>query len=219
MKIAVISDVHANSFALKAVLEDMPAVDYLVCAGDITGYHRQVNEVFDLLSSVGARMILGNHDYYLVHGYFHPPGPVIARSVEYTLDHIKEENLEIIRGLPQSLMLKIDGLTLHLFHGSPMDPLREYVFTDSPRLLQCSKAPGRIIIMGHTHRPFLKKIVDKWILNPGSVGQPRGDITQASYAMIDTKLMNIDINFVDCFDGFNWDESLIARRYADVFEE
>ena len=71
MKIAVISDVHANYTALKAVLEDMSAVDHLVCAGDITGYHRQVNEVVDLLSGVGARMILGNHDHYLVQGFFH----------------------------------------------------------------------------------------------------------------------------------------------------
>ena len=219
MKIAVISDVHSNYTALKAVLEDMPAVDYLFCAGDITGYHRRVNEVIDLLKEAGVRMILGNHDYYLIHGFFHPPSPIIARSAAYTLAHITAENLALIKCLPQSLMLKIDGLTVHLFHGSPMDPLREYVFTDSPRLLQCSKAPGRIIIMGHTHRPFLKKIADKWILNPGSVGLPRGDITQASYAIIDTGLMSIDINFVDCFEEFNWDESLITPRYADVVDE
>ena len=210
MKIAVISDIHAHIFALKAVLEDMPPIDHLLCAGDITGYHRNVNEVMGLLRRARARMILGNHDYYVFNRWARLPSPVIVRSVLYTKKKITPRNLALLKQLPQSLMLKIDGVTLHMFHGSPRNPMRVYYFAASTELQRCAAAPGQVIIMGHTHRPFIKMIADKWILNPGSVGQPRDDNNMASYALIDTDPLNLEIKLVDCFNNYDWSRVMIS---------
>ena len=187
LKIGIIADPHSNLAALQAVLEQMPKVDDIICAGDLVGYGAEPNEVIDLVKKRGMRAVLGNHDYGAISRDVAGFNPLAAKAVLWTADNLREENAKYLRGLREELALTYGSRRIYVVHGSPRDPLFEYVFPDLPNreLLELTrKVDADVIVLGHTHVPMQRVIQGKLVLNPGGVGQPRDRDPRASYMLL-----------------------------------
>lgn len=188
MRIAVLSDIHSNLAALEAVLDDLPEVDELLCSGDLVGYGAEPNEVIDLVRKEQIRCVMGNHDYAAVTGDVRGMNHLAAQAALWTHRVLTEENRKFLRSLPLESKIKLSGKTVYLTHGSPRDPLWEYVFPDisNSSLLEIMReVEADISVFGHTHVPMLRKIFGKLVLNPGGVGQPRDFDARAGYAILE----------------------------------
>lgn len=193
MLIGLISDIHANRAALKAVLEALAGVDQIWCAGDITGYYPDPNGVIDDLTKYDVDCIKGNHDWYLES----PPeitNDILQQSLNLTLSRITPANKHALQQLPLSKTYHLDGLCIRMYHGSPWDILEEYIYPDYTHFEKFLELAPDIIILGHTHYPMIKQIKHKMVINPGSCGQPRDGDTHASYAVLDTLKRSVSFN-------------------------
>lgn len=188
MIIAVISDIHSNLTALEAVIEKLPKHDELFCLGDIIGYGPQPNEVVARLVHLRPSVaLLGNHDYAVVNGDVEGFSANAAIAVEWTRRKLNEVSRGYLAALKPSATIHREGRTLALFHGSPRDPLNEYVFPGVPVAVGRSlvkDASASIVLLGHTHIPMLYRFEDDILANPGSVGQPRDGDHRASFALL-----------------------------------
>jgi len=187
MKIGVISDVHGNIVALDAVLEDMPDVDELVCAGDVVGYNPWPGECVDTIRDADAPTIEGNHDRAVVTGQYPGFNDMAAAGVEYAREQLTDEQIEWLAALPTERTLF--GGRVKLVHGHPDDPdhyTRPSEF--SPDLL----GGEDVLIMGHTHVQHHEIYDDGIVLNPGSVGQPRDRDHRAAYSIVDLDERTVD---------------------------
>lgn len=187
VKIGLISDIHSNLAALEAVLNDMPKVDRVICAGDLVGYGAEPNEVVELVRSRGIQASMGNHDYAVVTKDFSDLKSVAAEAALWTSRQLSPENLQYLSTLPTQLRLKLGKSRLYVVHGSPRDHLGEYIFPDISNQ-ELSQLVGGLeedtIILGHTHRPMKRMILGKLVVNPGGVGQPRDRNPKPSYAVL-----------------------------------
>lgn len=187
MKIGLIADPHSNLLALKAVLDDMPRVDQMICVGDLVGYAAEPNEVVDLVRLKRMRVVMGNHDYAAVTRDVRGFNPLAAHAALWTADNLRKENLKFLSDLPTHLGLSFGGQKLHVVHGSPRDPLNEYLFPDIPNHALAAivqNVDADVIVLGHTHVPMQRMILGKLVINPGGVGQPRDRDPRASYAVM-----------------------------------
>jgi putative phosphoesterase len=197
MRIVVLSDIHSNLDALEAVSRRFPDYDELYCLGDIVGYGPQPNEVIDRLQQLQPTIVLmGNHDYAVVTGDVEGFSPHAAKAVEWTSRQISERGLNYLATLKTSAKIEREGNKLALYHGSPQDPLTEYVFPGvsdavGRRLLERSEA--NILLLGHTHMPMLRRFNGSVLANPGSVGQPRDGDKRASFALL--TVTRTEVNF------------------------
>jgi putative phosphoesterase len=188
MKIAILSDVHSNLAALEAVASRLPSYDELYCLGDVVGYGPQPNEVIEKLQLLRPRIVLmGNHDYAVVTGNVEGFSFHAAKAVEWTRRELAEAGRSYLASLSPSVKLEREGVVLALYHGSPRDPLTEYIFPGIPEtvgraLLQMASA--KVVLLGHTHMPMLYRYDGCVLANPGSVGQPRDGDPRASYALL-----------------------------------
>lgn len=203
MRIAVLSDIHSNLVALDAVLAHAGSVDAVWHLGDVVGYGPDPDGVVDRLAGLGAIGVLGNHDAAALGGpeidWFNPDARTAAT---WTRDRIADRTRAWLDGLP--LTLTIDGVSL--VHGSPRDPLREYITTRDGAAANLRHLTAPVGLHGHTHVPvvFVQRgteiAVDfpadgesidltgePALLNPGSVGQPRDGDPAASYLILDAE--------------------------------
>lgn len=195
MKVGLIADIHANFDALEAVLEELD-VERIVCAGDLTGYGTEPNKVVERLRDEDAEVIRGNHDAKLVHQLETRLNPAAELALEYNREFLEDENWEYIEELDNSKNVEIDGIETAIFHGSPRHELAEYVYSeevDDEWLEDNFDSAPDLVVLGHTHVPFKKELTDTVVVNPGSVGQPRDRNPDASYAVLDTGTMSVEI--------------------------
>jgi putative phosphoesterase len=197
MIIAIISDVHSNLTALEAVIDKLPRYDELFCLGDIVGYGPQPNEVISRLLGLRPSVtLIGNHDYATVSGDVQGFSANAATAVEWTRQKLDRVSRDYLAALKPSARIEREGRTFALFHGSPRDPLNEYVFPGIPAAIGRSlvrAASARIVLLGHTHMPMLYRFEDGVLANPGSVGQPRDGDPRASFALL--TLSQADVKF------------------------
>lgn len=197
MKLGLISDIHSNLVALEEVLARLKDVDRIFCAGDIVGYNPWPNEVIELIREDDRIVsVMGNHDLAVLTGDVSFFNPIAARAVLWTRERLTRDNIEFLRNLPKKLELELEGMRIFLCHGSPADPIDEYVFpnvSDSRLRFLISLANSDILVMGHTHVPMLRFIDERLVLNPGSVGQPRDFDPRASFAVLELPEMSVDI--------------------------
>jgi putative phosphoesterase len=194
--IAVISDVHSNLEALNRVLEKIKVQDMILDAGDIVGYNAKPNQCIETLRKKKVKSVLGNHDHACITGDTESMNPIAAEAVEWTRRHLSVASMAFLRKLPEKLELVHMGKRIVVMHGSPMEPMNDYVFPwVSDRILEkcLDMAKADILVLGHTHVPFVKKLDGKLVVNPGSVGQPRDHRREASHAIIDEKAMEAGI--------------------------
>jgi putative phosphoesterase len=212
MRIAVISDIHSNLKALDAVVNSLPKYDELFCLGDVVGYGPQPNEVVERLRELRPKIVLmGNHDCAVVTGDVTDFSSHAARAVEWTNREILEANRSYLAGLKPFANVELEGTKLALFHGSPMDPLNEYVFPGMPvaigrKLLQIASA--KVVLLGHTHVPMCYRFDGDVLANPGSVGQPRDGDPRASFAVL--TISNQEVRFA--VERVDYDVDAVADR-------
>lgn len=208
MRALVVSDLHSNAEALRAVMSRVRRKKYdeVICLGDFVGYGAQPNQVLDTMRTLyGTKLyIRGNHDRVaagIEEGMaFNPPA---REAALWTRGHLSAPNRRFLQGLPMGPM-QYDGVLL--CHGSPYDE-DEYVFTEfhAAQILSLFESP--VILYGHTHLPVIFGIDrasrmtgmavrgegtfrlepdQRYLINPGSVGQPRDRNPHASFAIFDS---------------------------------
>jgi putative phosphoesterase len=188
LKIVVISDVHSNLVAFRAVIANLPTYDRLFFLGDLVGYGPQPNEVIEQLQQLQpSSALMGNHDYAVATGDTSGFSPHAEVAVEWTRRHIKPHNLIYLSNLLTSARIELGNARLALFHGSPNDPLSEYIFPGIPdklarKVIQSAGAP--LVLLGHTHIPMVYSFEGEMLANPGSVGQPRDGDPRAAFAVL-----------------------------------
>ncbi|WP_266079395.1 metallophosphoesterase family protein [Haladaptatus caseinilyticus] len=187
MNVAVISDVHANRVALDAVLDDMPAVDGLLCAGDVVGYNPWPAECIDILRDRVTASVMGNHDRAVVSGTIFSFNSMASAGVEYACDELNDLQREWLANRPPTTTA-CDG-RVRIVHGHPDDP-DHYTYPDefSPELLDGED----VLVMGHTHVQHHEAYDEDIVMNPGSVGQPRDRDSRAAYAILNVDELTID---------------------------
>ncbi|MFH1774844.1 MAG: metallophosphoesterase family protein [Methanobacteriota archaeon] len=194
MQVAIISDIHSNLPALREVLKEIKGMR-IFCCGDLVGYAAFPNEVIELVREKKIISILGNHDHAVITGNVEWFNPVAAFAIDWTRKKIKKENLDFLSSLP-----RFHEGEFYMVHGSPRNQLDEYVSEDYPEgeLLGFFKYTSKnAIILGHTHEPFIKKLGDKLIFNPGSVGQPRDLDPRAAYAIFDIAAKKVEVKKIE----------------------
>lgn len=181
-RVAVLSDIHGVLPPLEAVLAepDVRAADRIVLTGDITA-GPQPTQVLDLLTSLGERVIWisGNADRELLEYRRGQRDTIHDPIAPWAAEQLREDHLDLLGSLPQSLCLSVRGLGQVLFcHATPSDD-EEIVLVDS-RLNRWKEVFGgldtdvRTVVCGHTHMPFVRLAHGRLVINPGSIGMPYG---------------------------------------------
>jgi putative phosphoesterase len=188
VKLALISDVHANLIALRAVLENMEGrgVEAILCAGDVVGYYPYPVETVSLFRERRIISIQGNHDRAVISAGDSDLNPMASSAVIWTAGHIDPPTREFLRNLPRRLSLERDGVRISIYHGAPFDD-NHYLFEEEAQESLLRMANCDLLVLGHTHVPFIRRHASGVIVNPGSVGQPRDSDPDASYAIYDTE--------------------------------
>lgn len=218
MRYLVLSDIHANIDALEVCLEDAGrrGYDHTVILGDIVGYGPDPNAVIDRVVELApVALVRGNHDK-IAFGIDQAEGfNVAARAAaQWTLNALTPEHKEWLVNLPQGPTV-VDGGAFEICHGSPFDE-DEYIFDELDARRAIDAARTRLCLFGHTHVAMvfqlqgraiglvtpseegLKLDADaKYLVNPGSVGQPRDTDPRAAYALVDTTTNSIEMVRID----------------------
>lgn len=205
--VAILSDVHGNLPALRAVLMNVAArgIDEVIVAGDLVGFGARQNEVIDLLVAHGATLVRGNHEQ----DYVVPYGDPLVRarwqadprlvSLCWPLDRLGPERTALLGNLPDRHWL--DDATL-VVHGSTRH-IRDAVLAETPEAeleAMFAATTASLIFVGHTHRPVVRAITGQRIVNVGSVGAPLHGDPQASFAVAE-------------HTGSGWDVELCRVKY------
>jgi putative phosphoesterase len=185
-ELAIVSDIHSNLDALSAIMKNLRQKD-IYCLGDLVGYGANPNEVIEWARENNVKCVMGNHEYAVVTGDASWFNRDAQRAIFWTRSNLKRENLDFIKKLPKKVELKIDNVRILFVHGSPNDPIFEYVMLETHSDLfdyYLSNNNVDVIGLGHTHMPFIYKSDKGTIFNPGSVGQPRSNDPRACYAIL-----------------------------------
>jgi diadenosine tetraphosphatase ApaH/serine/threonine PP2A family protein phosphatase len=201
MRIAVLSDIHSNLVALDTVLAHVGSVDAIWHLGDVVGYGPEPDGVVERLAGVGAVGVRGNHDAAAIGGpeieWFNPEA---RAAIEWTRTVIAQRTRDWLGALPERL---VEG-DYTLVHGSPREPLWEYITSSPVARANLAVMATRFGLHGHTHLPIVWVEDDgrldsiapgdgstfaldgrRAMLNPGSVGQPRDGDPTAGYLVLD----------------------------------
>lgn len=192
MRVALISDIHANRDALEVVLGQVSGVDLTLCCGDVVGYYDNPNEVCSMLRERGVRCIRGNHDAYVLGEIVPDENRRAAYRTDWTREVLEQDHFDWLRGLPTELRFEWKGMTLRVRHASPWDE-ETYLYGDAAdAIARLRLSRGEILAVGHTHYPLHIPVGDGWLLNPGSVGQPRDRDPRACYAILDLETSSVE---------------------------
>ncbi len=212
MRYAVVADIHSNLEAFRAVLSDLErrgGCDELWCLGDIVGYGPDPHACIELLRRHKGLCVAGNHDWAatgkLDTADFNPEAAAAAR---WTAGQLAPEDADFLNSLP--LEAGKEGFTL--VHGSPREPLWEYMLNVNSARENFAYLKTPYCLAGHTHSPLVfreaesgvslepfapgdkvKLGEERLIINPGGVGQPRDGDARASYAVYDSRAATVEL--------------------------
>lgn len=186
MKVVIISDIHGNLAALHALPERH--FDELWCVGDLVDYGPSPHEVVERVRQQATVAVRGNHDHaagFSVDPQCSAPFKKLAEeTLRFTQQVCTDEDLGYLRSLPVRRELTVNSTRFYLVHAIPSDPLFGYCPEESDRWKQeVEKIDADVLIVGHTHTPFVRQEGKTTILNPGSLGQPKTGRPLACYAV------------------------------------
>lgn len=198
MRVALFSDVHANLPALEAILDDIQAtgVDARYTLGDLVGYAPWPNEVLERLADEQIPGVMGNLDDGTGFdrdtcgcAYTDPAEEALGDAeFAWTRAHTTEANKAYLRSLAAEIRFETDGSRYLLVHGSPRR-MNEYLFEDKPdatfaRIAAVAEAD--VIVCGHTHKPYDKRVREVRFINTGSAGKPKDGDPRGCWVLLDT---------------------------------
>lgn len=240
MRLALISDVHSNVHALEQVLAqlDREGVDLILNLGDLVGYNAHPNECVEMLQRPGLLNLAGNHDLALLNVELAQYFNIIAyQAIIWAREQVRPELLEFVQNLP----LTRDGENYVACHGTPTSPdsYINYHFQGKKVLKMLNKGLRvRVCFFGHTHRRALwyrdirgkvalqpivpgKILLERnwhYLINPGSVGQPRDGNPEAAYAIFDDQEFSIEYQSVP-YDVAAAQQSIIKAGLPEFLAE
>lgn len=185
MKILILSDIHANLEALQSVRE---TYDELWILGDVVNYGPDPKETIEAVMSKASIVIQGNHDHAVGcddDSHWSPHFREVAEAARrFTSAQLDDSQKAWLRQLPLTAKLERDGVRFHLIHATPSDPHYGRIdIDDDAWLAELETIDADVLLVGHSHVPFIRELGSKTIVNPGSVGQPRTGDKRASYAV------------------------------------
>lgn len=231
MRYVILADIHSNLIALEAVLRDLKrrgGFDRLWCLGDTVGYGPWPGECIDLLRTLDHAAVAGNHDWAAVDKTsLDPFNAEAAAACRWNAGRLEERHRSYLASLPQ---VAVEG-EFTLVHGSPQDPLWEYVLDVRAAEHSFDALTTPHCLVGHAHLPllFLRGLQDgparmvvpqpgeplaldggRWLFNPGAVGQPRDGDPRASYALYDAEARTFSLYRME------YDVAAVQREMARV---
>lgn len=207
MRIAVISDIHSNIYALNEVLADLKKrnVDLTVCTGDLVGYATRPNEVIETLRREKILTIMGNYDeaignFKIICGCDYPDpkdAEKAGMSMHFTGQETTPENKAYLRNLPKEATITFNNKTIKFVHGSTRI-INEYLKENSKEAEEVmGELVEDILVCGHTHIPYAKYYGDKLLVNAGSVGKPKTNKPDANYVIMDIQDSTVEIEIIE----------------------
>lgn len=208
MRYAILADIHGNLAAFEAVLQDIEergGAEELWCLGDIVGYGPDPSECIALLRQYNHLCVAGNHDWAAIGKVaISDFNPDAAEACRWTARQLSPEDVRYLDNLP--LTLSRDDFTI--VHGSPREPIWEYVLSTQSATANLQFFETRFCLIGHSHLPVvfenaggrcvlmelpaeLRLGENRMIINPGGVGQPRDGDPRAAYAIYDDGIATI----------------------------
>ena len=193
MKAAIISDIHANHFALEAVISELDKdnIEFILVAGDLIGYYYWPNKVIELLMSDNrVHCIRGNHERMFKEALKDKAALLKYRKkygsgFDICIELLNDNQLNWLLSLPKTLSLNIGSSDFYISHGG-LSSDNEYIYPDtSSQKLISSYSKKKFTIFGNTHYPFIHHHNGRYLINPGSIGQPRDINSMASYVILD----------------------------------
>jgi putative phosphoesterase len=211
MRVALISDLHANEVALKAVLSDIDrtGVDQIVCLGDVATLGPRPSYVIEVLERLGCICIEGNHDAFLLDGqltrtYNEPP--IVIDAVDWCQARLSSAETAFIKTFKSKAEIPLEGnLNLLVFHGSPRSYMEDLLATTPPEALDSALngATSAVLAGGHTHIQMVRQHRGMLLVNPGSVGLPFKEyvhgreptlLKHSEYAVVESNRGSVSIN-------------------------
>lgn len=196
MKIGLLSDIHANFHALQAVLDELEKreIEKIIHAGDIVGYNPNPDRVINELRKRDILSVQGNHDAVTANETaIEKKSELMEKSSEWTRGQLDAEEISYLRDLPKERLIEIENTELRIVHGSPRER-DEYIYPED--ITQELVDTEDILVYGHTHYPVVASVPSGLIINPGSVGQPRDGDPAASFAILDTNTLSVNLQRV-----------------------
>jgi putative phosphoesterase len=203
--VAIITDIHGNLPALQATLAriDELGIKRIYCGGDLVGYGPHPNEVVALIAERGIPTIYGNYDHAIARdnhdcgcAYITPHDRELGQqSVEWTLINTDQASKDWMRELPFDLRLEVGDVPVHLVHGSPRK-VNEYLFEDKPASLYerlAAAETDRVMVFGHTHKPWAHEYGGVLFVNCGSVGKPKDGDPRGAFAILTPSGDGVDV--------------------------
>jgi len=223
--IAIISDIHANLPALRAVLADIHnrKVKRIFCLGDLVGYGSQPVPVIHLALARCEVVIKGNHDNAVALGetpvHFQEKA---HKTLKQTTNELSIKERKMLHDLPITYHLSLDNKKALMLHGGPEFPLDQYIYPTDEEDYQSTfdfmeLIDVDVLFHGHTHIPYVKHAFGRVICNPGSVGFPRENDERASYILfdmeiLDAQLVKVSYNAMRAVPKINITNRLVVRR-------
>ena len=208
MRLAILGDIHGNIEALKVAYQiafEMKA-EKIFHLGDLGGYAPFVNEVVEFLIEHNIEGAQGNYDEAVAFDKENCgckyedafQAEMSHLSFEWTKKHVSEKSKEYMKNLPFTIEFEVNGKMVKIFHATP---IKNNLYWYEERqdkffLLMADKAKADIMIYGHTHIPYFKKINGKYFINAGSVGKPKDRDQRTCVCLVDISKNIIDVNFL-----------------------
>jgi putative phosphoesterase len=191
MRLLILSDVHANPWALRAIERDAGIFDNVLFAGDAVNYGPAPQGAISWLQQHDAIGVRGNHDNAIATGAdprVSPAKQELAKAMaDWTRSQLETCDIEWLAALPTGLTKDIAGVRFEVVHATPRDPLYDYHLTPdvADDLLDemIADVKADVLITGHTHVPFMRDYHGMRIVNPGSAGQPLDGDPRAAYVL------------------------------------
>jgi len=192
MKIAILSDIHSNKYALEETFKFLEnhQIDRYFFLGDFFGYYPWAADTYELLKGkfLDSTCIIGNHDKLIITNKPPEKLPEYWGVIEQNRKDLSIEAIEWLKSLKTEAIVLVDNLEFKLYHGTPDDPINGRFYPDNKIELTWFPKENQIILLGHTHYPLIKKIgQNSFIINPGSIGQSRDGNIDASFSVFDTE--------------------------------
>jgi len=222
VKIAFISDIHGNAVALEAVLKDLKKknIEKICVLGDICYRGPEPKRSLELIKYLQADVIKGNADEWIVRGVRQgevPDGALVMmnKEREWICSNLESTDIDYLSQLPTELCLNEHGIEIFAFHATPNSLFEVIPQNVEDSLLHekvLSKKDATIYLYAHIHKPYIRYINGRVIMNIGSVGLPFDGVTKASYGVITIN----ENEFSTSIERVGYDIEKVLKQYREV---